>query len=231
MSSTRLPNKPMADINGKPMIVWVWEKAIKSNLGEVIVACDHQDIVDTVEKVGGKAILTDSSLPSGSDRIWQSLLKIDNYKEFDVIINLQGDLPTIEPKLIKEILIPIKNGFDIATLASKITDKREIENPNIVKIAMSEKIDSVRKAFYFSRCAIPHNAKKHFHHIGIYAYKKEALKKFIESSPSELEKYEKLEQLRALELGLNIGVLEVETIPLGVDTKEDLDKARSLLKS
>ena len=229
LASTRLPNKPLAIIEGKTMIQRVYEQALKANLGEVIIATDGEKIANEIKKFGGKYILTNPDLQSGTDRIYSAykLLKED----FDVIVNVQGDLPNIDPNVISECVnLALENDCDIATVASKISDISEINNPNVVKIALAQN----GLALYFSRSPIPFSKNindDYFHHIGIYAYKKNALEKFINLTPSPLEKRESLEQLRALENGMKIAVKIVNAHPLSVDTKEDLDKVINLIKS
>ena len=229
LASTRLPNKPLAMIEGKTMIQRVYEQALKANLGEVIIATDGEKIANEIKKFGGKYILTNPDLQSGTDRIYSAykLLKED----FDVIVNVQGDLPNIDPNVISECVnLALENDCDIATVASKISDISEINNPNVVKIALAQN----GLALYFSRSPIPFSKNindDYFHHIGIYAYKKNALEKFINLTPSPLEKRESLEQLRALENGMKIAVKIVNAHPLSVDTKEDLDKVINLIKS
>jgi 3-deoxy-manno-octulosonate cytidylyltransferase (CMP-KDO synthetase) len=229
LASTRLPNKPLAMIDGKTMIHRVYEQALKANLGEVLIATDGAEIGNEVKNFGGKYILTNPDLQSGTDRIYSAykLLKED----FDIIVNVQGDLPNIDPKVIIECTnLALESDCDIATVASKITDISEINNPNVVKIALAQN----GLALYFSRSAIPFSKNindDYFHHIGIYAYKKNALEKFVNLSPSPLEKRESLEQLRALENGMKIAVKIVDAHPLSVDTQEDLDKVINLIKS
>ena len=229
LASTRLPNKPLAMIDGKTMIQRVYEQALKANLGEVFIATDGLEIGNEVKKFGGNYILTNPDLQSGTDRIYSAykLLKED----FDIIVNVQGDLPNIDPKVITECTnLALESDCDIATVASKITDISEINNPNVVKIALAQN----GLALYFSRSAIPFSKNitdDYFHHIGIYAYKKNALEKFINLTPSPLEKRESLEQLRALENGMKIAVKIVDAHPLSVDTQEDLDKVINLIKS
>lgn len=229
LASTRLPNKPLAMIEGKTMIQRVYEQALKANLGEVIIATDGEKIANEIKKFGGKYILTNPDLQSGTDRIYSAykLLKQD----FDIIVNVQGDLPNIDPNVISECVhLALENDCDIATVASKISDISEINNPNVVKIALAQN----GLALYFSRSAIPFSKNindDYFHHIGIYAYKKDSLEKFINLTPSPLEKRESLEQLRALENGMKIAVKIVNAHPLSVDTQEDLDKVINLIKS
>lgn len=231
-ASTRLPGKPLADICGKPMIVHVWERAMESGIGEVWVATDHEGIKAAIDKAGGHAVMTESDLPSGSDRIWQALQKIDPKGKYETLINLQGDLPTIDPAIIREVLEPLKDkDVDIATLVSRVNKKEEETDPAIVKPVISW-VDDTRvqgKALYFSRARIPHGDGEVFHHIGIYAYRRHALEQFVSLPPSPLELREKLEQLRALENGMRIDVRNVDTVPFGVDTPEQLEQARSML--
>ena len=216
-------------IEGKTMIQRVYEQALKANLGEVIIATDGEKIANEIKKFGGKYILTNPDLQSGTDRIYSAykLLKQD----FDIIVNVQGDLPNIDPNVISECVnLALENDCDIATSASKISDISEINNPNVVKIALAQN----GLALYFSRSAIPFSKNindDYFHHIGIYAYKKNSLEKFINLTPSPLEKRESLEQLRALENGMKIAVKIVNAHPLSVDTQEDLDKVINLIKS
>ena len=239
LSSTRLPNKPLADIFGKTMIERVYLQALKAGLGEVYVACDGVEIADVINKSGGKAIITDPALPSGTDRIYAALEQVDAQNEFDVVVNLQGDLPAIDPEVIRAAVNALINSdSDIATVASVIKNKSEITNPNVVKIAIGfndafdDSIDENNKkgqALYFSRSAIPYGSVEYYHHIGIYAYRKSALMKFVSLKPSGLEKIESLEQLRALENNMKITVQIVNSHPLSVDTKEDLEAIKKFI--
>lgn len=225
LASTRLPNKPLAVIGGAPMIVHVWKRAVESGMGDVVVACDSQEIYAAIAAAGGKAVLTDPDLPSGSDRIYQALTKVDPAGEYDVIINVQGDMPTLDPKVISAAARLLENEeVDIGTLAAVIQDASEKIDPAVVKIALSG-----TRALYFSRATIPAGEGELYHHIGIYAYRRSALKQFVSLPPSALEMREKLEQLRALEAGMRIDVAVVDTVPLGVDTPETLEKARKAL--
>ncbi len=199
LASTRLPNKPLADIFGKSMIVRVYEQAQKANLGEVVVACDCREIALDIENAGGRAIITDPNLPSGTDRIYAALLQMPHYQDFEVVVNLQGDLPAIDPDVIVAAAKAVLKGdADIATVASVIKNKDVIDNPNVVKIAIAfgehktlgQK--NLGQALYFSRTPIPHGAGEYYHHIGIYAYKRKALEKFVNLKPSPLEKRESL---------------------------------------
>jgi 3-deoxy-manno-octulosonate cytidylyltransferase (CMP-KDO synthetase) len=229
LASTRLPNKPLADIFGKTMIQRVYEKAIEANIGDVLIACDGKEIADEVKKFGGKYVITDPNLPSGTDRIFAAYKEAASSQDFDAIINLQGDLPNIDPGAIKAAANSLRDGFDISTIASKIKNRDEINNPNVVKIAVAPDASGAGNAFYFSRSPIPHGDVKtddYYHHIGIYAYTKESLEKFVSLAPSSLEKRESLEQLRALENNMKIAVQIVDTHPLSVDTKEDLEEVK-----
>jgi len=227
MASTRLPNKPLADICGKSMIRRVYEQALKANLGEVVIACDGDEIANEAKKIGAKFVITNPNLPSGTDRIYAAFKELK--KDFSYIINLQGDLPNIDPQvIIAAAKAARRDDCDIATVASKIKNIDEINNPNVVKIAMTKE----GRALYFSRLAIPYSKKDfddYFHHIGIYAYKKSALENFVKLEPSSLEKRESLEQLRALENDMRIFVSVVDAHPLSVDTKEDLEIVSKLI--
>lgn len=229
LASTRLPDKPLADIGGAPMIVQVVRRAVEAGLGPVVVAAGDADIVEAVETEGARAILTDPDLPSGSDRIWQALQRIDSQGEFDTIINLQGDLPTISAPVFKAIMGPLEEpSVDIATLVAEITDMDEATNPNVCKAIVS-KAEGARigRALYFTRATAPTGEGPLWHHIGIYGYRRAALERFVSLPPSPLERREKLEQLRALEAGMSVGVAVVDEVPAGVDTQEDLEKARA----
>ena len=214
------------------MIAHVLARALASGLGRVAVACAEREIKDAVERAGGEAVLTDPALPSGSDRIYAALVKIDPGRKYDTVINLQGDLPTLDPALIKTAA-HLTATADIGTLAAVITKESEIGNPNVVK-AVAE-IDfaggaTSGRALYFTRATAPTGEGPLLHHIGIYAYRRAALEKFVHAAPSYLERREKLEQLRALALGLRIDVAIAKTVPLGVDTPEDLEAARQALR-
>ena len=234
MASTRLPNKPLADIHGLPMIVHVLRRAQEAKLGRVVVACAEQEIKIAVEKAGGEAVVTDPALPSGSDRILAALKTVDAKGLHDAIINVQGDLPTLDPALIKTAFGLLGNAdTDIGTLGCIITKESEKTNPNVVK-AIAEidfsKNERQGRALYFSRTTAPSGDGPLLHHIGLYTYKREALERFVASAPAALERRERLEQLRALALGMRIDIAVVDTVPLGVDTPEDLETARTVLK-
>ena len=231
MTSSRLPGKPLADINGVPMIVQVWQRAMEADVGPVVVACAEQEIFQAVSDAGGRAVLTDPDHPSGSDRAYEALCAIDPDGGHDAIINVQGDLPTIEPEAVRAALQPLADAqVDIATLVSKITEEEEKDNPNVVKAAVSF-VDgaTIGRALYFSRQRIPSGDGPLYHHIGLYAFRRAALEHFIALKPAPLERRESLEQLRALEAGMRIDVALVDTVPLGVDTPADLERARQML--
>ena len=231
LASTRLPDKPLADIAGDPMIVQVWRRAAEAAIGRVVVAAAEQAIVDAVAKAGGEAVLTDPDLPSGSDRIHAALAGIDPDGAHDAVINVQGDLPTIEPAAIRAALAPLDDDdVDIATIAAEITRAEERDNPNVVKAVVGLAAGERRgRALYFTRATAPFGAGPLYHHIGLYAYRRAALDRFVALPPGILEMREKLEQLRALEAGMRIDVALVDTVPLGVDTPADLERARALL--
>ncbi|MEK9754258.1 MAG: 3-deoxy-manno-octulosonate cytidylyltransferase [Rhodospirillaceae bacterium] len=234
LASTRLPSKPLADICGVPMIVQVWRRAVEAEVGPVVVACAEQEIADAVTGAGGEAVLTDPNHPSGSDRIHEAVERFDPEGRHDVVVNLQGDLPTIEAHVVRAVLAPLADpACDIATLVAEISDPKERINPNVVKAALGLKPGrSGGRALYFSRATVPWSddaAAPLYHHIGIYAYRREALRRFVQLPPGVLEQRERLEQLRALENGMVIAAERVDTVPLGVDTPADLERARAIL--
>ncbi|KAA3514704.1 3-deoxy-manno-octulosonate cytidylyltransferase [Agrobacterium vitis] len=230
MASTRLPGKPLADIAGLPMIVQVAKRAAEANVGRIVVAVDHPDVFATVTAAGFEAVMTGEQHQSGSDRIHEALMTVDPKGEAEIIINVQGDLPTIDPETIRAALRPLEDpAVDIATLTVEIEDEAEKTNPNVVKVVGSPLSDNRLRALYFTRATAPHGKGPLYHHIGLYAYRRAALERFVALSPSVLEKRESLEQLRALEAGMRIDVEIVDTVPLGVDTAADLEKARAIL--
>jgi len=235
MASTRLPEKPLAYIGGLPMIVHVMKRAEEAKLGRVVIACAESEIKTAVEAAGGEAVLTDPNLPSGSDRILQALNQIDPEGRHDAVINVQGDLPTIDPQLIRTAFELLENPeTDIGTLAAVITQDAEKTNPNVVKAIAEinfDKAERVGRALYFTRTTAPSGDGPLLHHIGLYTYRRTALQRFVSAPPAALEKRERLEQLRALALGMRIDVAVVDTVPLGVDTPEDLETARKMLKA
>ena len=231
LAATRLPNKPLAMIGNEPMIVHVWRRAVQSGAGPVIVAAGDQPIVDAITKAGGTAVLTDPELPSGSDRVHAAAEAFDPQGQFDVVVNVQGDLPTLEPKLVAASVTPLADpAIDIATVVARITIPEELNDTAVVKAALSLAPGAtVGPALYFSRNLIPSGPGDHYHHIGIYAFRRAALRKFVTLKPTILELRERLEQLRAIENGMRMAAALVDTIPLGVDTPADLDRARRLL--
>ena len=231
MASTRLPGKPLADICGVPMIVQVWRRTCESGVGRVVVAAAEREIADAVRAAGGEAVMTDPDLPSGSDRIFQALSGVDAEGRHDIVINVQGDLPTLDPALIRAAAEALTgSGADISTLAAEICIEEERTNPNVVKAVIALGAAGRQgRALYFIRATAPWGEGPHYHHIGLYGYRREALARFVALPPSPLEKREKLEQLRALEAGMRIDAEIVESVPLGVDTPQDLERARRLL--
>jgi 3-deoxy-manno-octulosonate cytidylyltransferase (CMP-KDO synthetase) len=230
MNATRLPGKPLADINGAPMILHVWRRAMEADIGPVWVATDDPRVMEAVASAGGKAIMTRVDHASGSDRIFEALGLVDADGAHDVVVNIQGDLPTIEPSVVRACLAPLVEGaVDIATLATPITREREKDDPNVVKIVATELGPTRLRALYFTRARAPWGEGSLYHHIGIYAFARSALARFVALPASPLEKREKLEQLRALEAGMRIAVARVDEVPLSVDTPADLEKARKLL--
>lgn len=231
MASIRLPNKPLADIGGVPMIVRVWARAVASGLGPVVVAAGEPEIVAAVEKAGGRAVLTEPDLPSGSDRIWAALRAVDPKGAHDVVVNLQGDLPALDPDQLKAAVGALaKSGADIGTLAAPIQDEAEETNPAVVKAVVAWDADErLGRALYFTRASAPAGEGVLWHHVGLYAYRRDALESFVGLPPSPLELREKLEQLRALEAGMSIAVARVDATPMSVDTPADLERARKLL--
>ena len=230
MASTRLPGKPLADIAGAPMIVQVARRAAEAEVGRVVVAVDHQDIYDAVVAAGFEAVMTREDHQSGSDRIREAMLKVDPEGKARTIINVQGDLPTIDRATVRAALRPLENAStDIATLTTEILDEEERTKPSVVKIVGSPLSETRLRALYFTRATAPYGAGPLYHHIGLYAYRRAALEAFVSLPPSTLERRESLEQLRALEAGMRIDAEIVDTVPLGVDTPADLEKARRIL--
>ena len=230
MASTRLPGKPLADIAGLPMIVQVAKRAHEAGIGRVTVAVDHEDIMKAVKDAGFDAVMTQVTHQSGSDRIYEALTKVDPEGRIEYIVNVQGDLPTIEPETIRASLRPLENETtDLATLTVEITHEDEKTNPNVVKIVGSPLSASRLRALYFTRATAPYGNGPLYHHIGLYAYRRRALERFVTLKPSVLEKRESLEQLRALEAGMRIDAEIVDSVPLGVDTPADLERARAIL--
>ena len=233
MAASRLPGKPLADIGGKTMIVHVLDRAREAEIGPVAVACADMEIAEAVRAAGGIAVLTDPSLPRGSDRVHAALSILDPHGRHDVVVNLQGDLPTIPPDYLRAVLGPLADpAIDISTLVAPITTQEEAESPSVVKAACAfDGGRAVSPALYFSRAAIPSGDGPRWHHIGIYAFRRQALARFVALPESPLERRESLEQLRALEAGMRIACARVEHAPFGVDTPADLERARAILKS
>ncbi|MGI6247222.1 MAG: 3-deoxy-manno-octulosonate cytidylyltransferase [Pseudochelatococcus sp.] len=230
LAATRLPDKPLADIAGSPMIVHVLRRAEAAAIGPVVVATDSPAIAEAVAVAGGRAVMTRADHPSGSDRIFEALSLVDPQGRHDIVVNVQGDLPTIEPAVIASALPPLDDpGVDIATLAAVISREEERTAPSVVKVVGSPVADNRVRALYFTRAAAPWGEGPLLHHIGLYAYRREALARFVALAPSPLERREKLEQLRALEAGMRIDAVIVDGVPLGVDTPDDLARARAIL--
>ncbi|MFO0986584.1 MAG: 3-deoxy-manno-octulosonate cytidylyltransferase [Alphaproteobacteria bacterium] len=231
LAATRLPNKPLADIHGAPMIVHVWRRAIEARCGPVVVAAGDPAIAEAVERAGGRAILTGAQHPSGTDRIFEALGKADPAGAHDVIVNLQGDLPAIDPADVRAVLAPLADpAVDIATLVAECREDYERREPSVVKcVTAFAPGRRVARALYFSRAPVPAGDGPLYHHVGIYAFRRAALARFVALPPSALETRERLEQLRALEAGMRIDAALIDKVPFGVDTPADLDRARALL--
>ncbi len=240
LAATRLPGKPLADIHGVPMIVQVWRRAREADLGPVLVATDEKSILEAVRAHGGEGVMTRADHPSGSDRIFEAVETFDPDRRYDAIINVQGDLPTIEPKAVRAALAPLADPgagdpvVEIGTIVAEITREEEKTNPNVVKAIVAftrggNGTPKLGRALYFTRATAPSGEGPLYHHIGLYTYRREALARFVKLPQGVLEKREKLEQLRALEAGMRIDAACVDTVPLGVDTPADLERARDLL--
>ena len=237
LASRRLPDKPLADIHGEPMIAHVWRRAVEAEVGPVVVACAEAAIAEAVTAAGGRAVLTRPDHPSGSDRIFEALQAVDPDGKHDAVVNLQGDLPTIAPAAIHAAFRLLADpAVDIGTLAAEIRDPAERRDPNVVKAAAAFAPGRrIARAVYFSRAPVPWTGEDGdaplYHHIGLYVFRRAALERFIELPRAPLEERERLEQLRALEAGMRIDVALVDTVPLGVDTPADLARARDLMAS
>ncbi|TAD87894.1 MAG: 3-deoxy-manno-octulosonate cytidylyltransferase [Alphaproteobacteria bacterium] len=232
LASSRLPRKPLADIHGEPMVVHVWRRALAAAVGPVVVACGDAEIVAAITQVRGNAVLTDPNLPSGSDRVMAAMRQLDPDGDFDVVVNLQGDFPTIDPQVLRQVLTPLADPeVDIATLAVELHDPRSIADPNAPKIALERHGNgngSTGRCLYFSRLPLHAGDGNVYEHLGIYAFRRRALEAFVALPQAGLEQVERLEQLRALAAGMRIDATIVHTFPLGVDTPADLEKARTL---
>jgi 3-deoxy-manno-octulosonate cytidylyltransferase (CMP-KDO synthetase) len=230
MSASRLPGKPLADIGGQPMIVHVLRQAEAAQLGQVVVATDSPEIKAAVEAAGGRAVMTRADHPTGSDRIQEAADLVDPERRIDRIVNVQGDLPTIDPTVVRAAADLLDDpAVDIGTLTAVITRLEEITNPSVVKVVGTPLSERRLRALYFTRSTAPAGDGPLYHHIGLYAYRRAALDRFVKLPPAPLEKRERLEQLRALENGMRIDVAVVDTVPLGVDTPADLERARAII--
>ena len=228
MASSRFPGKPMVKINGKPMIQRVWEQAINCNIGDVVVACSENEVFDLITNLGGKAILTNPNLPSGTDRIYSALTKMPEHKEFDFVINLQGDMPIIKPQQIKKVINPLKHKYSIGTLATNLK-RDEVSNKNVTKVSVKWDKNNIGQAKKFFRYKekIDENT---FHHVGVYSYTIKSIKDFVKLPTSKNEKLLNLEQYRAMDAGIGIGVTLVNNIPPSIDTKEDLNLIETIIR-
>ena len=228
MASSRFPGKPMVKINGKPMIQRVWQQAINCNIGDVVVACSENEVFDLITNLGGKAILTNPNLPSGTDRIYSALTKMPEHKEFDFVINLQGDMPIIKPQQIKKVINPLKHKYSIGTLATNLK-KDEVSNKNVTKVSVKWDKNNIGQAkeFFRYKNKIDENT---FHHVGIYSYTINSIKDFVKLPTSKNEKLLNLEQYRAMDAGIGIGVTLENNIPPSIDTKEDLNLIETIIR-
>ena len=232
LAATRLPEKPLAEIAGEPMIVHVWRRAVEAGIGPVAVATESPAIAEAVARAGGEAVLTRPDHPSGSDRVFEAAERLDPQRRHDVVVNVQGDLPTVDPRAIAAAVAPLADpAVDVATLAAVITRPEEEEEPSVVKLVGSEVAPGRLRALYFTRARAPFGEGPLYHHIGLYAYRRPALERFVGLPPSGLERRERLEQLRALEAGMRIDAVVVDDVPLGVDTPADLERARALMRA
>ena len=231
MAASRLPGKPLADIGGEPMIVHVWRRAMEADLGEVAVATDHPDIAAAVTAVGGRAVMTRADHPSGTDRIAEALAFLDPDRRHGLVVNIQGDLPTLAPHVTRETTALLADPEVMLATAVALATEAEAEAPSVVKMVGSPLGPRRFRALYFTRARAPGGEGPLYHHIGLYAWRRAALERFVALPPSWLERREKLEQLRALEAGMRIDAALVDTVPLGVDTPGDLDVARRALAS
>ena len=230
MSSKRFPNKPMAKINGIPMIERVWKQGINSKIGDVYVACSEDEVFNFISSKGGKAIMTDPNLPSGTDRVFAAFNSLDNKDEYESIINLQGDMPLIDSIKIKSVNIPLENGYDIGTIATEISNEEE-KNENITKVSIDWKeADVVGNSLDFYKFSTKQSSSI-YQHVGIYSFKPIALRKFVSLPASKNEIDRKLEQLRAIDAGIKIGITYVENVPISVDTLEDLILIENILNN
>ena len=230
MSSKRFPNKPMAKINGIPMIERVWKQGINSKIGDVYVACSEDEVFNLISSKGGKAIMTDPNLPSGTDRVFAAFNLLNNKDEYESIINLQGDMPLIDPMNIQSVNIPLENGYDIGTIATDISSEEE-KNENITKVSIDWKeLDIIGNSLDFYKFSTKQSSNI-YQHVGIYSFKPIALRNFVSLPASKNEIDRKLEQLRAIDAGIKIGITYVENVPISVDTLEDLILIENILNN
>ena len=228
MASSRFPGKPMVKIHGIPMIQRVWQQAVNSNIGDVVVACSENEVFDLITNLGGMAILTNPNLPSGTDRIYSALTQIPKHNEFDFVINLQGDMPLIKPEQIKKVINPLKHNYSIGTLATNLKQD-ELTNQNITKVSVNCDKNNIGQAKEFFRYK-DKIEKNTFHHVGIYSYTIKSIKDFVKLPTSQNEKLLKLEQYRAMDAGIGIGVSLENNIPPSIDTKEDLNLIETIIR-
>jgi 3-deoxy-manno-octulosonate cytidylyltransferase (CMP-KDO synthetase) len=232
LGATRLPNKPLADIAGEPMIVHVWRRAVEAGIGPVAVATDAPAIAEAVRAAGGKAVMTRSDHVSGSDRIAEAMERFDPEGRHSIVVNVQGDFPTIDPRAIAAAVEPLADSaVDLATLVYPIEREDEKTNPNVVKMVGTEVVPGRFRALYFTRATAPAGDGPLYHHIGVYAYRRPVLQRFVSLPPSPLESRERLEQLRAIEAGMRIDAVVVDDVPFGVDTPQQLEEAREILRA
>lgn len=227
MAAVRLPGKPLALLRGKPMIVRVWEKAMEAGIAPVLVAAGDQEIVDVIKAQGGEAVLTDPALPSGTDRVWAGVQQFDSAGQYDIIVNLQGDMPVFKPQIITTVLetFSLDPSYDMATPVTPMQPGAHVHTPDVVKVAVAwdKSHTNLGRALYFSRAAIPHDATEYEHHVGIYAYRRAALQRYVSLPQTNLERWERLEQLRALEDGMKIAIRRFDDDIVPVDQQRDLD--------
>lgn len=233
IGATRLPRKPLAEIAGEPMVVHVWRRTMEADAGDVVVATDAPEIAEAIEKAGGKAVMTRADHPSGSDRVFEAANIVDPDGHIDIIVNVQGDQPVLEPSLIRDTIAPLADpAVDIATVAAILTDPATVLEPSVVKmIGTPLPGGDTFRALYFTRAPAPFGPGPLYQHIGLYAYRRAALARFVKLPPSPLELREKLEQLRALEAGMRIDVKRVGSVPMSVDTPDDLEKVRAYFRA
>jgi 3-deoxy-manno-octulosonate cytidylyltransferase (CMP-KDO synthetase) len=228
MASSRLPGKPLAEIAGEPMIVHVWRRAVEADIGRVVVATDAPDIAAAVRAAGGEAAMTRSDHMNGTARIHEALAALRT--DADIVVNVQGDIPTVAPASVRAALTPLADpAVDIGTIAAVIMREEERTSPHVVKVVGTPVAPGILRALYFTRATAPSGEGPLYHHIGLYAFRRAALDRYVGLPPAPLEMREKLEQLRALEAGMRIDVAIVEAVPLGVDTPADLVRAREMV--